>query len=143
MNLNKKNLKKIKGDASFRLFFRNTTNNKNSIIVYAKRERRKNLLIYDCINKLLINNKIIAPKLYAENYRKNYIEIEDFGDDSFYKLLKRNKSNKIKLFKDIIILLDKIQKIAQKHNLQIDTNEHDFTGCYRVKIKFRKIGYAG
>ena len=59
MNLNKKNLKKIKGDDSFRLFFRNTTNNKNSIIVYAKRERRKNLLIYDCINKLLINNLLI------------------------------------------------------------------------------------
>jgi methionine synthase II (cobalamin-independent) len=36
-------------------------------------------------------------------------------------------------------VLDKIQKIAQKHNLEIDTNEHDFTGCYRVKIKFRKI----
>ena len=132
MNLNKKNLKKIKGDASFRLFFRNTTNNKNSIIVYAKRERRKNLLIYDCINKLLINNKIIAPKLYAENYRKNYIEIEDFGDDSFYKLLKRNKSNKIKLFKDIIILLDKIQKIKKRKFKNFSNN------YYQIPIYSKK-----
>jgi hypothetical protein len=36
-------------------------------------------------------------------------------------------------------VLDKIQKIAQKHNLEIDTNEHDFKSDYRVKIQFRKI----
>ena len=36
-------------------------------------------------------------------------------------------------------VLNKIQHIAEKHNLTIDENEHDFEGHYRVKIKFRKI----
>ena len=109
----KSTLKKIKGDASFRSFYRKKNNKKNSIIVYATKEKEKNLLIYDAINSLLIENKILAPKLYKENYKKNFIEIEDFGDDTVFKLLKKNGSNKINLYKKSIDLLSKIQKIKQ------------------------------
>ena len=84
-------LKKIKGDASFRSFYRKSLLKKKSIIVFASKEKEKNLLIYDAINSLLIKNKVLAPKLYKENYKKNYIEIEDFGDDSVFSLLKKNK----------------------------------------------------
>ena len=110
----KSTLKRIKGDASIRSFYRKTNNKKNSIIVYATKEKEKNLLIYDAINSLLIQNKILAPKLYKENYKKNFIEIEDFGDDTVFKLLKKNGSNKINLYKKSINLLSKIQKITQK-----------------------------
>jgi N-acetylmuramate 1-kinase len=109
----KSTLKKIKGDASFRSFYRKKNDKKNSIIVYATKEKEKNLLIYDAINSLLIQNKILAPKLYKENYKKNFIEIEDFGDDTIFKLLKKNGSNKINLYKKSIDLLSKIQKIKQ------------------------------
>ena len=34
------------------------------------KEKEKNLLIYDAINSLLIKNKILAPNLYKENYKK-------------------------------------------------------------------------
>jgi len=114
MQLNKSILKKIKGDASFRSFYRRTNNKKNSIIVYATKEKEKNLLIYDAINSLLIKNKILAPKLYKENYKKNFIEIEDFGDDTVFKLLKKSRSIKVNLYKKSIDLLSKIQKIKQK-----------------------------
>ena len=109
----KSTLKKIKGDASFRSFYRKKNNKKNSIIVYATKEKEKNLLIYDAINSLLIENKILAPKLYKENYKQNSIEIEDFGDDTIFKLLKKKGSNKINLYKKSIDLLSKIQKIKQ------------------------------
>ena len=42
---NSKDLQKIKGDASFRTFYRNKK--RNSIFAYAKKEKKKNLLIYD------------------------------------------------------------------------------------------------
>ena len=109
----KSTLKEIKGDASFRSFYRKKNNKKNSIIVYASKEKEKNLLIYDAINSLLIENKILAPKLYKENYKQNSIEIEDFGDDTIFKLLKKNGSNKINLYKKSVDLLSKIQKIKQ------------------------------
>ena len=114
MKSSKLTLKNIKGDASYRSFYRKTNNKKNSIIVYATKEKEKNLLIYDAINSLLIENKILAPKLYKEDYKKNFIEIEDFGDDSVFKLLKKSGSNKINLYKKSIDLLNKIQKIKQK-----------------------------
>ena len=68
MNLNK--LKKISGDASFRTFYRN----KNSIIVYCKKQKKINLEIYDAVNKILIKNKILAPKIINEKYKKDFIE---------------------------------------------------------------------
>ena len=63
MSLNK--LKQISGDASFRKFYRN----KKNIIVFSKKDIRKNLLIYDAINKILVKNKIKAPKLINQNYK--------------------------------------------------------------------------
>jgi len=114
MRSGKSKLKTINGDASFRSFYRKTTNKKNSIIVYATKEKEKNLLIYDAINSLLIENNIIAPKLYKENYKQNFIEIQDFGDDTVFKLLKKSGSNKINLYKKSIDLLNKIQKIKQR-----------------------------
>jgi aminoglycoside/choline kinase family phosphotransferase len=109
----KSTLKKIKGDASFRSFYRKKNNKKNSIIVYAEKEKEKNLLIYDAINRLLIKNKVLAPKLYKENYKQNFIEIQDFGDDTVFQLLKKKHYNKNNLYKKSIDLLNKIQEIRQ------------------------------
>ena len=86
----------------------------SSIVVISKKEKIKNLLIYDAINKILIKNEILAPKLYKENYKKNFIEIEDFGDDTIFKILNKKKINKLYYFKKIIQILDKIQKIKNK-----------------------------
>ena len=82
------NLKKLKGDASHREFFRKKYKQGNSIVILAKKDKFKNLLVYDAISKILNKNKILAPKLYQENYKNNYIEVEDFGDDTIYKILK-------------------------------------------------------
>ena len=102
-------LKKLKGDASFRDFYRNKEN--NSILVISYKEKSKNLLIYDAINKIFIKNKILAPKLISQNYLNNYIEIQDFGNQTFFKILKNKNIKKYFVFKKIIKLLNKIQSI--------------------------------
>ena len=107
-----KDFKEIKGDASFRKFYRNTK--KNSIIVFANIEKIKNLLIYDAINKILIKNDIIAPKLLSQNYKKNYIEIQDLGNKTIYQILIKNKKNHYLILKKAIDVLNKIQKIKDK-----------------------------
>jgi len=113
MPLDKSKLEKIKGDASFRTFYRKKVGNKRSILVFATKEKEKNLLIYAAINNLLNKNKILAPKLYNESYKKNFIEIQDFGKHTVFNLLKKKKNNKINLYKKSITLLIKIQKIKQ------------------------------
>ena len=55
---------------------------------------------------------ILLP--YKENYSKNYIEIEDFGDQTLLKLLRRGGINKLLILKKIIKLLGKLQLIRQR-----------------------------
>jgi N-acetylmuramate 1-kinase len=132
MLLNKLNLKKIKGDASFRKFYRKKIGNKKSIIVFSIKEKEKNLLIYDAINSILIKNKILAPKLYSQNYKQNFIEIEDFGDDTIFKLLKKKEKSKMGLYKRSVDLLTKIQKIKQNKT-------KNFNGkSYKIPIYSKK-----
>ena len=102
-----KKFKKIQGDASFRKFYRNKKN--NSIVVVANKEKNKNLLTYDAINKILIKNKILAPKLLNQNYFSNYIEIQDLGNETIFQLLKKKKINRYFIFKKIIKNLNKLQ----------------------------------
>ena len=109
-----KNFKKIKGDASLRKFFRKKNKSNSSIVVISNKEKLKNLLIYDAINKILRKNKILAPNLYQENFSKNFIEIEDFGNDTIFKILIKKTSNKFFYFKKIIQTLNKIQTIKDK-----------------------------
>ena len=109
-----KKMLKIKGDASFRKFYRKKNNNYTSVLVFAKKEKFKNLLVYDAINKILNKNKILAPKLYKENYKKNYIEIQDFGNETIFKKLNKKRINKFIYFKKIINLLNKTQSIKNR-----------------------------
>ena len=129
--LNFKELKEIKGDASFRKFYRNKKN--HSIIVHAKKEKIKNLLIYDAINKILIKNKILAPKLLNHNYKDHLIEIEDFGDDTLFKILENKKTNKEIIFKKILKTLIKLQSIKDKHVINFKNQK------YKVKEYNSKI----
>jgi len=115
---------RIKGDASFRTFFRKIKDDSSSIIVKATKEKKKNLIIYDAINRILIKNKILAPKLLIEKYKDNFIEIQDFGNDTVFEILKKKKINLIKCFKQIILILNKIQLIKdrKKKNLKKKDN---------------------
>ena len=107
----------IAGDASFRKFYRLKINKENRIIVLAKKEKYKNLIAYTAINKFLRSNKILTPKLYKYFFSKGIIVIEDFGDTSFYKILKKQK-NKLKIYKKLVDLLLKIQKIKPKSKIK-------------------------
>ena len=126
-----KDFKKIKGDASFRKFYRNTK--KNSIIVFANIEKIKNLLIYDAINKILIKNNIIAPKLLSQNYRNNYIEIQDLGNKTIYQTFIKNKKNHYFILKKVINVLNKIQRIKDN---KIKNFNNEF---YKIKDYNNKI----
>jgi len=114
MNFDKSKMIPIKGDASFRKFYRKKINKKSSIIVYAKKEKIKNLLNYDAINKLLLKNKIFTPKLLSENFFKNFIEIEDLGTKTIFDIFKKKKVDKLKIYKKILVVLIKLQNINSR-----------------------------
>ena len=120
-------LKKISGDASFREFYRIKRNNGSSIIVFAKKEKFKNLIVYAAVNRILNANKVLSPKLVRNFFKDNAIEITDLGEQSFYNYIK-NKKNKKNAYKQLIKLIIKIQKIKLK----------DIYHFEKYKIKFTK-----
>ena len=115
--------KKIKGDASDREFFRS----RNSILIFSKKNKFKNLLVYDCINKILNNHKIPSPKLLKNNYAMNSIEITDLGKISVRNIL--NKKNQYNFYKKIIDILIKFKKIK-------NTKIKSFNGKYYSMKKY-------
>ena len=50
------------------------------------------MVAYSAVNNFLKYNKILAPKLFEQNYSKGTMIIEDFGDLTFSKLLLKQKN---------------------------------------------------
>ena len=130
-----KQFKKIEGDASFRKFYRNKK--KNSIIVLANKEKNKNLLVYDAVNKILIKNKILAPKLLNQYYYKNFIEIQDLGAKTIYQLLKQKKINRYLILKKVINVLNDVQLIKDK-KIKNFKNQLYFIKTYNNQVLFNE-----
>jgi hypothetical protein len=115
MTLKKFKLSSISGDASFRQYYRkfNPQKKLSSVIVISKKEKNKNLLVYTAINQFLLDHNIRAPRLLAENYKKGFIEIEDFGNITIHNILKKSKK-KFHIYKKTVDLLIRLQKIKSR-----------------------------
>ena len=124
-------LKKISGDASFREFYRLQKGKNTSIIIQAKKEKFKNLITYIVVNKILAKYKIYAPKLIANYYEHNIIEITDLGKNSFYNSIIRKKK-KFKYYKDLIKIIIKLQNIKLHRNYHLGKLKINFQN-YSIK----------
>ena len=122
--------KKISSDASFREFYRIQKNLSSSILVRANKDKYKNLIVYAAVNKLLIDNKIKAPKLLKEYFTNEMMEIEDLGTYSFFDYIK-NKKNKFNEYKKLIKIIFKLQNIKLKNYIKIKE--------YKIKINTHNL----
>ena len=127
--MNLKKFKKLSGDASFRQFYR--TN--NSVLVYSKIQKRSNLLNYDAVNKILIKNKILAPGLISQNYKKNFIEIQDLGNKNMLDKIKSSKT-KLNEYKRILKILYQIQKIKNFKTQNFLKKKFNLSNYSKAKI---------
>ena len=127
----------IGGDASFRKFYRIILKKNTKIIVSSRKEKYKNLIAYSSINKFLRSNKILTPKLYSCDYSKGIILIEDFGDLTFYKILLKKK-NKFFIYKKLVDLLIKIQKIKPPKKIKNIIGKSHIINKYSNKYLFEE-----
>ena len=123
----------IAGDASFRKFYRLKSKKNSKIIIFSTREKYTNLVAYSAINNFLINNKILAPQLYEHNLSKGILVVEDFGDSTFNKILVK-KNNKLSVYKKLVDLLIKIQKIKPKSKLPSIINKPHIVKKYSKSV---------
>tara|TARA_Y100000590_G_scaffold448740_1_gene585855 strand:- start:283 stop:1248 length:966 start_codon:yes stop_codon:yes gene_type:complete len=122
----------IAGDASYREFYRLKSKSNSKIFVLTNREKYKNLIVYTAINRFLRNKGILTPRLYSYDFSRGLIVIEDFGDLSFYKIIIKEK-DKLKIYKRLIDLLLKIQKIKPK---KIKTLENKYYTINKYTKKY-------
>jgi N-acetylmuramate 1-kinase len=118
-------LKKISSDASFREFYRVQKNLLSSILIKTNKDKFKNLIVYAAVNKLLIDNKIKAPKLLKEYFKNGMMEIEDLGTHSFLDYIKYKK-NKFNDYKKLFKVIFKLQNIKLKNFIKLKK--------YKIKI---------
>ena len=128
----KSKILQIAGDASFRTFYRIILNKKSKIVISATKEKYNNLIAYTAVNTFLRKNKIYTPKLYFYNYSKGIVVVEDFGDSSFYDVLLKKK-NKLAIYKKLVDLLIRIQKIKPKSKINNIFNKPHIIHKYSVK----------
>jgi len=131
-NLMRSKIQSIAGDASFRKFYRLTLNKSSKIIAFAEKEKYKNLIVYSAINKFLRNNKIFAPRVFTQDYEKGIMIMEDFGNLTFHKIL-LGKRNKLSVYKKLVDLLIKIQKIQPKRKLRTIFSKSHIIDKYSIK----------
>ena len=109
-------ISEIKGDASFRKYFRIYLKSKSYILASAEQEKKSNILNYVLINKFLNKEGISAPKVIDYDYKNGLALLEDFGDKTYLQLIKKSK-NKFSIYQSLIKYLIKLQRINFKTNI--------------------------
>jgi len=109
-------IKEIKGDASFRKYFRISYKKNSYVLALAEKEKESNILNYVLINKFLRNKGINSPTVIDYNYKNGLALLEDFGDKTYLQIISKSK-NKFNIYKSLIKYLIKLQRIKFQQNI--------------------------
>jgi aminoglycoside/choline kinase family phosphotransferase len=78
----------IAGDASFRRYYRIAGNGRRAIVMDAP-PPQEDIVPYIAVAKLLVDLGFSAPEVLAINDKDGFLLIEDFGDDTYTRLLNK------------------------------------------------------
>jgi aminoglycoside/choline kinase family phosphotransferase len=77
---------KLAGDASFRRYYR-LTDGRRSVVLMDAPPPQENARAYVQVAQILRGYGLSAPEIYAADLDRGFLLIEDFGDDTYTKLL--------------------------------------------------------
>ncbi len=125
-------IKKIAGDASFRSYYRIFYQDKTFILMFAP-PSQEDVAPFIKIDEILVNNGFHAPKILAKNIDLGFILLEDFGDETYSKALKKNIADEYFLYEKACDALIEIQKIPLKN---IDILHYNHATLFREVMLF-------
>lgn len=126
-------IRKVAGDASFRSYYRIFCDEKVFILMFAP-PSHEDIHPFIKIDKFLVENNFSAPKIFAVDAVEGFILLEDFGDDSYGRILKpveiasevsttiaQNNSNtdEITLYKNACDVLVELHKTMPPVGLEV------------------------
>ncbi len=116
------NISKVAGDASFRSYYRIFAEDKKWILMFAP-PSKEDILPFIKIDKLLLEHGFSAPEIFDIDEENGFILLEDFGDDTYSKVLAistQSQNNlELELYKKACDCLVEIHKIGIPKNIPL------------------------
>ena len=140
--INKKKLKRLKNDASKRVYYRISNYDKKSLLMDSSSEK-KSLKKFIEISNWLKQNNLSSPQIYLKDINAGLLILEDFGDFKYSIICKKEKEKKTYYYKLAIKLLvslssKKKPKFLEKYDNKILKNELDLYLKWYLIIKDNK-----
>jgi hypothetical protein len=117
-NIGNYQLDKIAGDASFRHYYRAKLAGNKSYIIMSAPPEFEDIHPFYKIDQILIKNNFSAPKIFAADYENGLMLLEDFGNNSYTKVLAasddllKDENHLYKMAVELLLDLNKISAPA-------------------------------
>ena len=141
-NIDYKSLKPLKNDASRRRYYR-FTNNKKELLLMDSSLEKVSLDNFIKITKWLKSNHLSSPEIYIKDEKLGLLIIEDFGDNKYSILCKKEKKKKKTYYRNAIKLLiflseKKKPSFIKDYDHRVLKNELDLYINWELNIKKNK-----
>ena len=141
-NIDLKSLKPLKSDASKRRYYRFTNNNKEFLLMDSSLEK-KSLENFIEISKWLKSNHLSSPEIFIKELKLGLLIIEDFGNNKYSTLCKKEKEKKNFYYQQAIKLLIFLSKkknpsFIKNYDYDILKGEIDLYIKWELNIKKNK-----
>ncbi len=88
-------IKKVAGDASFRSYYRVFFNGEQRILMFAP-PSHEDIHPFIKIDQFLVSHNFSAPKIHAVDEVNGFILLEDFGDETYGRVLAKEQGHDLK-----------------------------------------------
>jgi aminoglycoside/choline kinase family phosphotransferase len=102
----------IAGDASFRRYYRLIGNGRRVVVMDAP-PPQEDVAPYIAVSRLLLDLGFSAPEVFAKNHQDGFLLIEDFGDDTYTRLL-NNGADENSLYMLAVDTLIELQRTVEQ-----------------------------
>lgn len=139
-------IKLIAGDASFRSYYRVRRGDKNLILMFAP-PSHEDIKPFEKIAKFLFENQFSAPQILHRDEENGFLLLEDFGDDTYGRVLKINAENEYPLYEKALDVLLELHKIKAPSDIPTYNNALLFREVmlfidWYLPLKNKKISQA-
>lgn len=110
-NITNCDIKKIAGDASFRSYYRISRDKETHILMFAP-PKYEEIKPFIKISQFLLDNNFSAPSIKAIDHENGFLLLDDFGDDTYGRILAKNLDSEAELYQkacDCLLELHKVE----------------------------------
>ncbi|MBV9585577.1 MAG: phosphotransferase, partial [Alphaproteobacteria bacterium] len=118
----------LAGDASFRRYYRLADGERRAVLMDAP-PPQEDVRPYVTVARILREHGFSAPEIYAEDREQGFLLIEDFGDDTYTKLLAKGADEEglYRLAIDTLVALHRVVEAERLPQLPLYDEERLLT----------------